>query len=217
MNTFIFLFLLCVCSFQSCVIKVTYATKCGDAGPDIHYPYQIKGQQQQQYHEALPGFELLCRNNLTTIHFPSYGDLVVKSISYDTKNIHLIDPKNCVHHVFLNLNLSLTPFKYFHVLKNYTYLNCSTSLPHPLMEVPCLSASSYHVYTVDPALPVPDSCKRVKIVAIPFAYSPYLSDNALGLRLTWNLREPETRVSHTSRNIGKLTEVFFFRATFNIV
>lgn len=200
MGAFIFLFLLCVFSFQSSLIKLTYATTCGDAGPDIHYPYHIKGQQQQ-YHDSLHGFELICKDNLTTIHFQSYGDLVVKSISYDTKNINLLDPKSCIHHVFLNLNLSLTPFKYFYVLKNYTYLNCSTNLPHPLVEVPCLSGSSYHVYTVDPALPVPDSCEVIKTVAIPFAYSPYLSDNTLGLRLTWNLRQPQTRVCHTSRNI----------------
>ncbi|KAG4973044.1 hypothetical protein AAZX31_11G035400 [Glycine max] len=204
MDAFIFLFLLCVFCFQS---KVTYSTKCGDAGPEIHYPYQIKGQQQQQ-NDALSGFELLCKDNLTTIHFPSYGNLVVKSISYDTKNIHLLDPNNCAHRVFLNLNLSLTPFHYFYVLKNYTYLNCSTTLPRPFVEVPCLSASSYHVYTVDPAVPVPGSCEGVKTVAIPFAYSPYLSDKSLGLRLTWHLRELEgneavnlNRSSHKSRNI----------------
>ncbi|CAJ1928617.1 unnamed protein product [Sphenostylis stenocarpa] len=210
MGEFIFLFLFCVLGFQSSVLKVTQArfqaTKCGDAGPDIHYPYQIKGRHQQ--YESLPGFELLCKDNLTTIHFPSYGDLEVKSISYDTKNIHLRDPKNCAHNVFLNLNLSLTPFHYFYVLKNYTYLNCSTTLPPPFVEVPCLSASSHHVYTVDSTLPVPGSCQGVRTVPIPFAYSPYLSDSMLGLRLTWDLREPEdngainrTRGSHTSRNI----------------
>ncbi|XP_020217964.1 uncharacterized protein LOC109801328 [Cajanus cajan] len=203
MDAFIFLFLFSVFTFQSCIIKVTYATKCGDTGPEIHYPYQIKGQQQ--HHEALHGFEVLCKDNITTIHFPSYGDLVVNSISYETKNIHLLDPKNCPHRVFLNLNLSLTPFHYFHVLKNYTYLNCSTTLPHPFVEVPCLSASTHHVYTVDPALPVPGSCEGIKTVAIPFAYSPYLSDNRLGLRLTWDSQDTETRNntrgSHTWRNI----------------
>lgn len=221
MGGFIILFLLCVLSFQSSVLKVTHArfqaTKCGDAGPDIHYPYQIKGQHQHT--DSLPGFELLCKDNLTTIHFPSYGDLEVKSISYDTKNIHLLDPKKCVHRVFLNLNLSLTPFHYFYVLKNYTYLNCSTALPPPFVEVPCLSAASYHVYTVDSALPVPGSCEGVKTVAIPFAYSPYLSDSILGLRLTWDMSETEdsktinhTRGSHTSRNLGKLNYFFFFLA-----
>ncbi|XP_014520358.1 LEAF RUST 10 DISEASE-RESISTANCE LOCUS RECEPTOR-LIKE PROTEIN KINASE-like 1.2 [Vigna radiata var. radiata] len=219
MGGFITLFLICVLILQSSVLEVTHArfqsTKCGDAGPDIHYPYQIKGQHQ--YDESLPGFELLCKDNLTTIHFPSYGDLEVKSISYDTKDIHLLDPKNCVHHVFLNLNLFLTPFHYFYVLKNYTYLNCSTTLLPPFVEIPCLSAASYHVYTVDPALPVPGSCAGVKTVAIPFAYSPYLSDSKLGLRLTWGMREPQDREttngargSHTSRNIGIGFGMFVF-------
>ncbi|KAL2348181.1 hypothetical protein Fmac_002181 [Flemingia macrophylla] len=197
------LFLFCVFTFQSSIIKVSYATKCDDAGPEIHYPFQIKSQQQG--HEANPGFEVLCKDNITFIHFPSYGDLAVNSISYDTKNIHLLDPKNCAYRVFLNLNLSLTPFHYFHVLKNYTYLKCSTSLPHPFVEVPCLSASTHHVYTVDPALPVPSSCQGIKTVPIPFAYSPYLSDNRLGLRLTWDSEDAETRNrtrgSHTSLNI----------------
>ncbi|KAJ1391709.1 hypothetical protein SESBI_36369 [Sesbania bispinosa] len=210
MGTPIFLILFWVFSFQSSVIEV----HSQDAGPDIRYPFHIKGEQP--LYEALPGFELLRKNNFTTIHFPSYGDLVVKSISYDTKKIDLLDPKNCTHQVFLNLNLTLTPFHHYNVLKNYTYLNCSTSLPPPLMEVPCLSASIYHVYTVDPALPVPGSCKGIKTVAIPFKYSPYLSDNSLGLRLTWDLRESEyskagnhTRYSHTARNTGKLNSIPF--------
>ncbi|XP_027362619.1 LEAF RUST 10 DISEASE-RESISTANCE LOCUS RECEPTOR-LIKE PROTEIN KINASE-like 1.2 [Abrus precatorius] len=203
---FLFPFLFCVFSFQSSVTNaICHISKCGDTGPDILYPFHTKGQRQD--YDTLPSFELLCKNNVTTIQFPSYGNLVVKSISYDTKKIDLFDPKNCTHLVFMNLNLSLTPFHYFNVLKNYTYLNCSTSLPPPFVEVPCLSASSYHVYTVDPSLPVPGSCKRLKTVGIPFAYSPYLSDNSLGLGLTWDLRESQdiqsgnqTRDSHIARN-----------------
>lgn len=74
------------------------------------------------------------------------------------------------------------------------------------------------MYTVDPAVPVPGSCEGVKTVAIPFAYSPYLSDKSLGLRLTWHLREPldneaavnRTRGSYKSRNIGKLNLISLF-------
>lgn len=203
MNSLFFLTLFLAFIFQTSVI-------CNDIpGPSIHYPFHIKGQQQQQqeYDTTLSGFELLHKDNITTIHFPSYGDLVVKSISYDTKKIDLLDPKNCVHRVFLNLNLTLTPFQYYYVLKNFTYLNCSTRLSQTkFIEVPCLSDSSYHVYTVDPELPMPSSCKKVKTIAIPFKYSPYISDNSLGLRLTWDLRESEeskewnkTRDSHTAR------------------
>jgi len=79
------------------------------------------------------------------------------------------------------------------------------------------------VYTVDPAVPVPGSCEGVKTVAIPFAYSPYLSDKSLGLRLTWHLRELEgneavnlNRSSHKSRNIGKLISFSCFSLVGNL-
>ena len=80
------------------------------------------------------------------------------------------------------------------------------------------------MYTVDPAVPVPGSCEGVKTVAIPFAYSPYLSDKSLGLRLTWHLREPldneaavnRTRGSYKSRNIGKLISFSCFSLVGNL-
>lgn len=205
MDALIFLTLFCFFTFQS-----SYATELR-----VHYPFHIKGHHhhhhhQPQYDNTLSCFELQRKdNNTTTIHFPSYGDLVVKSISYNTKKIELLDPRNCLHRVFLNLNLTLTPFHYYYVLKNVTYLNCSTSLQNNFIEVPCLSGLGYHVYTVDPSFPLPSSCKEIKTVAIPFKYSPYISDNSLGLRLTWNLRESEDnkqenlntrRDSHTARN-----------------
>ncbi|KAJ4712687.1 RING-H2 finger protein [Melia azedarach] len=159
--------------------------KCGHDTADIHFPFWVKGQQSQ--HCGYPGFELVCKENTTLIHFPSYGDLVVKSISYDTKKLDLLDPKNCVHGVFLYLNLSGSPFRYYYVLKNYTYLNCSARLPPSFTEVPCLSGPGHHFYTVESSLAVPSSCRAVKSKAIPFAYSPYIADNAFGLGFTWDL------------------------------
>lgn len=160
-------------------------TKCNPGAPDIHFPFQIRATQQPQ-HCGHPGFELNCVKNETVVHFPSYGDLVVKSISYHTKKLDLLDPKNCVHEVFLNLNLSLTPFVYYYAVRSYTYLNCSSRLlTSSIAEIPCLSSSNHHVYTVDPSMAVPSSCKAVKTVEIPFGYSSYLSDNSFGLGLTW--------------------------------
>ncbi|BFG31331.1 hypothetical protein CerSpe_176050 [Prunus speciosa] len=158
---------------------------CTHGTPDIRFPFQLRGHQRQ--HCGHTGYELDCKNGTTIIHFPSYGDLVVKSISYDIKKLDLIDPKNCVHEVYLNINLSLTPFQYYHAVKEYSYLNCSVRISPPLTEVPCLSGSDYHVYTVDPSLAVPDSCSVVKTIPIPFMFSPYLSDNSFGLGLTWSL------------------------------
>ncbi|XWS49693.1 hypothetical protein CRYUN_Cryun12cG0025100 [Craigia yunnanensis] len=191
MNTSIFFILL-----LSIVLSSTEAfeasftpTKCGHGhgGLDIRFPFRLKTHQPR--HCGDQGFDLFCRNNSTMIHFPSYGDLVVKSISYNTRKLNLLDPKTCVHEVFLNLDLSLTPFHYYYVVKNYTYFNCSASLGPTVTKIPCLSGSQHHVYTVESPVPVPDSCRPIKTVAIPFAYSSYLSDSSFGLGLTWELPE----------------------------
>ncbi|KAJ4848653.1 hypothetical protein Tsubulata_023504 [Turnera subulata] len=165
------------------------SVKCGDDGPDIGFPFRVIGQQPQ--HCGYPGFELSCKQNTTMIHFPTRKDLVVESISYKNRKISLLDPQSCVHEVFLNLNLSLTPFQYYYVVRNYTYLNCSARLPASFVEVKCLSGSRHHVYTVETSMEVPGSCRAVRTVAIPFAYSPYLADNSFGLGLSWNLPEHE--------------------------
>lgn len=162
---------------------------CGHGSFDIRFPFRLKSHQPQ--HCGDQSFDLFCRNNSTMIHFPSYADLVVKSISYNSRKLNLVDPKTCVHEVFLNLNLSLTPFRYYYVVKNYTYFNCSASLGPNVTEVPCLSGSKHHVYTAESPVPVSDSCRAMKTVAIPFAYSSYLSDSSFGLGLTWELPERE--------------------------
>ncbi|KAK3224966.1 hypothetical protein Dsin_004828 [Dipteronia sinensis] len=167
--------------------QASQPAKCGHGAPEIRFPFRLKGQQP--HHCGHPGFELSCKENTTMIHFPSYGDLVVKSISYHIKKLDLLDPGNCVHGVFLNLNLSFSPFQYYYVVKNYKYINCSARLPtSSFSEIPCLSTGSrdHHIYTVKSSLAVPFSCREVKTIAIPFTYSPYLSDNSFGLGLTWN-------------------------------
>lgn len=161
-------------------------TYCNPGGPSIQFPFQLKSSQEHQNSYGEPGFVLDCENNSTIINFPSYGNLVVKSISYKTRKLDLLDPRSCVHGVFLNLNLSLTPFHYYYTLKDYTYLNCSARLSsNSFTEIPCLSGVGHHVYTVEPSLDVPFSCQPIKTIAIPFGYSSSLSDNSFGLRLTW--------------------------------
>ncbi|KAF7828455.1 RING-H2 finger protein ATL22 [Senna tora] len=186
--SFLLLLLFWVSIFQS---SINAATKCTHGGaPHIRYPFHIKGHHF--HYQTPPDFELLCKHNLTIIHFASYGNLIVKSITYDLKKIDLVDPKYCAHRVFLNLDLSLTPFHYYYVVKNYTYLNCSNSFSPGLMEIPCLSGPNHHIYTVDPSFSVPDSCEPIKTVAVPYEYSSYLSGNSLGLGLTWDLRDTQT-------------------------
>ncbi|GKE12044.1 hypothetical protein Tco_1415595 [Tanacetum coccineum] len=120
------------------------------------------------------------------INFRRYGDLGVKAITNEPKKLTLFDPKDCVFEVFLNLDLGSTPFRYYHVVRNYTYWNCTNSLSGSFEEVPCLSGDKYHVYVEESSLDVPSSCEVVKSVMIPFSYSSYVSDDSFGLDLTWD-------------------------------
>ncbi|XP_050229695.1 RING-H2 finger protein ATL22-like [Mercurialis annua] len=176
-----------------------HAIKCStdNSAPEIRFPFQESTRQNPC---GFPGFELSCKENKTVIDFPNYGELGVKSIDYEIKKLDLVDFKNCVHEVFLNLDLSLTQFQYYYIVKNYTYLNCSAPMiSSSFAEIPCLSGSGFHVYTVDPSSVVPDSCVTVKTVAIPFSFSPYLADNSFGLGLTWSLPEyQETQIQDFS-------------------
>ncbi|XP_051115026.1 RING-H2 finger protein ATL22-like isoform X2 [Andrographis paniculata] len=140
----------------------------------------------------LPGagagnYDILCKDNVTMIHFPGYGHLAVKSIDYAAATLDLIDPRGCVHEVFLNLDLSATPFRYYYILKDHVYVKCSVILDPPLLEVPCMSRFEHHVYILESSPHnLPASCSVVRSVAIPFPYSPYLSSHgSFGLRLTW--------------------------------
>lgn len=180
----------------------TKSINCSTKGLAINSPFSLQDQNC-----SYPNFKLTCQKNQTIIHFPSYGDLVVKSLSYDTKRLNLLDPKNCVHEVFLNLDLSSTPFDYYYVLKSYTYVNCSYKLASKFDEVPCLSGKNYHVYVVGSVESLPRFCRAVKTKGIPFSYSPYLSDNSFGLGFTWDLNgyeDCDVRGNCFNPSIGKV-------------
>lgn len=167
-----------ILSLFSLLSLKTESLKC----PPLTFSEEVKVQLQH--------LKFLCKKNQTTIQFPSYGELIVKSISYNNpKRLDLVDPNNCVHQVFFNLNLTLTPFHYYYALKDFTYLNCSSALisASSYEPVPCLSGPGYSVYVVDPGLEVPVFCKALKTVGIPFGYSDYLDDDSFGLGLTWDL------------------------------
>lgn len=179
--------------------------------PVIQFPFRTRSQRNST------GFEIFRKQNRSFIHFESYGDLEVKSISYEEKILNLVDPNNCVHGVFLNLNLSDTPFMYYYVLKQYKYLNCSSPnfpLPPPFTRVPCLSCRGHHhVYIVESSLlsVVPDSCTVLKTVGIPFSYSPYISDNSFGLRFSWSSSE-EKRIQSDESN-GSWIDIVYYKGT----
>ncbi|KAJ6701196.1 RING/U-BOX SUPERFAMILY PROTEIN [Salix koriyanagi] len=149
---FFSMFFLTIKAFESNCPMV----KCNHDGPDIRFPFRVPGRQPPNC--GRPGFDLVCKENTTMIDFPTYGHLVVKSISYDIRKLALLDPKI--------VSMKLSP---------------------SLNQVSCLSDSRNHVYTVESSFPIPFSCKQLKAISIPFSYSPYLAGNSFGLGFTWRL------------------------------
>ncbi|CAI0525320.1 unnamed protein product [Linum tenue] len=154
--------------------------KCSPDAPEILTQFHLTTHHPPGC--GKPGFTLSCKHNATTtITFPNHLNLVINSISYDENRIALSDPRRCVHGVFLDLDLSLTPFEYAYLVKEFKYLNCD--------EVACLSGRERHVHTVEAgersSFRVPELCRVVKSVRIPFGYSRYLADDEFGLGLTW--------------------------------
>ncbi|KAK6947539.1 Wall-associated receptor kinase, galacturonan-binding domain [Dillenia turbinata] len=208
-NIFILIFLfLFFSSLSSCIEALDpncQSLTCNESELQIKFPFSITGLHPIQCIQ--PGFELFCKKNSTIISFPSFRNLLVKSIAYGARKLDLLDPKSCVHEVFLNLDISLLPFEYYYVTKNYTYWNCSAMLPSPFNQVPCLSRGGYYVYVMEPSLAMPASCVPLKTLPIPFSYTPYASDNSFGLQFTWELpkcRESEGKggCSHLQSQTG---------------
>ncbi|MFS7927752.1 hypothetical protein Hanom_Chr04g00312841 [Helianthus anomalus] len=167
----LFMFIIFFFTFIN-VLGAKFTSKiCKHDKPYIHFPFKVNS---------------ICKHNHTMINFPNYGELGVKAITYDPKKLTLFDPKDCVFEVFLNLDLDRTPFRYYHVVKNYTYWNCSVNLSGSFESIPCLSGATHHVYVVESSLDVHESCEVVKTVLIPFAYSSYVSDDSFGLDLSWD-------------------------------
>ncbi|CAN1333761.1 Putative RING-H2 finger protein ATL21A [Linum perenne] len=161
--------------------------KCSPGGPDICYPFRETTHHAP--HCGRPGFDLTCKHNTTRITFDN-NSLLVKSIDYVDRRVDLLDPRRCVHGVFMELNLTGTRFEYSYRVKDFEYLNCSKRVGG-LDEVGCLSGEGSHVYTVEKSssrVMMPRQiCRVVKTVAIPFGYSPYLADDGFGLGLIWTV------------------------------
>ncbi|KAJ7961569.1 Receptor-like kinase [Quillaja saponaria] len=114
---------------------------CGNIS--IRFPFQIKGSNPDQDHcgYPYPGFYLSCtRQNETVFELPassssSHVDIAkffITSVDYQSQEIRLRDPENCVPRQFLKLFNSsiITPFQFLPAgppdyNSNVSFLNCS--------------------------------------------------------------------------------------------
>ncbi|WCJ41389.1 Protein kinase family protein [Euphorbia peplus] len=135
------------------------STKCGENGPQVRFPFRIKGKQPDHCGYPQHWFELSCSRNDTILHLtPSYN-LIIKSIDYASQHISAFDSQVCTPKSLLHFNFSLSPFQFvdFESQGSYTLLNCSSPKENKTVEeedrssyfeIPCLSNLHSKVYAL---------------------------------------------------------------------
>ncbi|XP_072950793.1 rust resistance kinase Lr10-like isoform X3 [Typha angustifolia] len=83
--------------------------RCSARGPDIRFPFWTAAQPR---HCGYPGFKLSCNGSNTVLQLPSYGEVLVTSISYTLNRLTIVGPRNCIEGLLLQFNSSATPFNY---------------------------------------------------------------------------------------------------------
>ncbi|KAJ6420605.1 hypothetical protein OIU84_028033 [Salix udensis] len=132
---------------------------CGNRGPDIRFPFRIKGEQPN--HCGYPGFDLSCSDdNSTVLELPTGVSLLMEEIDYRHRLVYARDPLGCFPRK--RLNFSLGP-SYFQIknewLGDWTLFNCSSNEKRSSYryKIPCLSAFNHDVYAVGSSDTISDS------------------------------------------------------------
>lgn len=191
---FLFLFFFFISTMyaaEECLISI-----CGRGNKSIpiRFPFRLQGQQPQ--HCGYPGFNLTCYSqSIIVLEVPYSGDFFVRQINYDTQEILLYDPDNCLPRRLLNFNLSGTPFvSAFY--QNYTFLSCPPSLTKSrFTSIDCLSNSTSSVLATSSsglANSMFSSCEIISTLEIPVS-GPVQYDEGFpnnldkDIHLTWFL------------------------------
>lgn len=232
---FFFFFISNIYTAEECLISI-----CGRGNKSIpiRFPFQLQGQQPQ--HCGYPGFNLACNSrSMTVLKLPYSGEFFVRQVNYDTQEILLYDPENCLPRRLLSINLSGTPFvSAFY--QNYTFFSCPPSLAKSrFTSIDCLSNSTRSVLATSSsglANAMSSSCEIISTLEIPVS-GPVQYDEGFSntldedIHLTWYL--PDCSIcetqggmcgfkSNTSTEIGcyydpgKGKKLFFFKSSFCI-
>ncbi|XP_072950783.1 rust resistance kinase Lr10-like isoform X2 [Typha angustifolia] len=122
--------------------------RCSARGPDIRFPFWTAAQPR---HCGYPGFKLSCNGSNTVLQLPSYGEVLVTSISYTLNRLTIVGPRNCIEGLLLQFNSSATPFNY-------------ESMDPPY---------GHYVYAVDSSTQLgllPQSCQRIHTLVVPYYF-----------------------------------------------
>ena len=178
LSLFLFLFLTLFVEMRGGRDECMTSNRCGDQGPLIQFPFRLK---DQPCHCGYPGFELSCtENNQTMLDLRGSVKLLVKNITYKSREIIVQDPDNCLARQLRNLNLAASPFL-FKFERDFTLFNCSSDKTesYDFQSIPCLSIPGNLVYAVESSELVQylnlSSCRRLYSASAPRnrAYGKY--------------------------------------------
>ncbi|XP_068666160.1 rust resistance kinase Lr10-like [Aristolochia californica] len=167
---------------------------CSPNGPEIRFPFRLKGKSPQVCGDPDPAFELSCdADNTTVLHlWPSSSEIYVQEIDYKLERLRVYNFNSCIGCLFFNRSLPPSPFRFYDLTFNYTFVDCSHSVygfDEPWN--PCLRNSGqvlYLVHSQSSLVDLPVSCQTVKTIELGSEYRscPY------ELNLRWDL--PDCRV-----------------------
>ena len=189
--------------------------------PPIRFPFGLAHQQPENC--SFPGFDLYCTaQGLTALSLPHSGEFLVRYISYQTQNIRVYDPKNCLPKRLLD---GFDPSgSRFHpeLYVNYTFLSCPRNVTDARFAIiDCLSndtrsvmATSLHNFAGRMAN---RSCQVIKTLPVPVSwpqndeFTSTLSDD---IWLSWDVPdcrdcEGEGGVCGVQSNNSQQIECFF--------
>ncbi|KAL7183633.1 hypothetical protein ACSBR2_025926 [Camellia fascicularis] len=166
-------------------------------GPEIRFPFRLKGKQPDYCGGYHPSFDLSCTPHsiYPMLQLPNFVNVCVKKINYKSQTIHISDADGCFPRQLQNLDLSASPFQF---LSNYDYypdlsfINCSQT-PDQFWtnryQIACLSDQSLQVYATGSGS-FPDlSCTKMYNMTLPYEFFGYASITFDDLQLNWSKPE----------------------------
>ena len=186
LSLFLFLFMTLFVEMRGRRDECMTSNPCGDQGPLIQFPFRLKDQPR---HCGYPGFELSCtENNQTMLELPVSVKLLVKKITYKSREIIVQDPDHCLARQLRNLNLAASPF-HFKFEWDFTLFNCSSDKTESYgfdQSIPCLSIPGNPVYAVSSSRSVQytdlSSCRRLYNASVPFHRGYIFNGSAFSLK-----------------------------------
>ncbi|WKA07491.1 hypothetical protein VitviT2T_025312 [Vitis vinifera] len=165
------------------------SNRCGVQGPLIQFPFRLKSQP---HHCGYPGFVLSCtENNQIMLELPDSVKLLVKNIIYESREIIVQNPDNCLERQLRNLSLASSPFQ-FKFEGDVTFFNCSllkTAESFAAHFIPCLSIPGNPVYAVDSFYPLQNmdlsSCRRLYNASVGYHVFTDYKFNGSAFSLKW--------------------------------